>query len=145
MNAAMETEIIEAFVSRERRERCLSLLRSARRRREFLTSLYHFDGFDRRCIAPLHQSVDSASRLLRELRARGAPDDCYVISVDERLDGSTGSLDDVILRVFGLVEGTIVSCVGGTLAYYEGEAPRNRFLLVRADNRRQGGRHGSSA
>jgi hypothetical protein len=45
--------------------------------------------------------------------------------------GTTSSLSDAIDRVFAFVDGTIISCVAGRLAYYEGEAPKNRFILHR--------------
>ena len=46
-------------------------------------------------------------------------------------DGTIRSLADVIRQVFAFVEGTLICCVPGKLAYYEGEAPKNRFILSR--------------
>ena len=51
------------------------------------------------------------------------------MSVRDELDGVTKPLSDVIREVFAFVEGTLVCCVPGELAYYEGEAPKNRFIL----------------
>ena len=35
------------------------------------------------------------------------------------------------LAIFAFLDGTIISCVPGRLAYFEGEAPKNRFILQR--------------
>jgi hypothetical protein len=65
------------------------------------------------------------------LERRGAGPTCYIVSTDADLDRTTRDLSDAINQVFAFVEGTIISCVPGRLAYYEGEAPKNRFILHR--------------
>ena len=60
MIAALEEDIINAFVVRRKRERHIDFLRSPRRRREFLDQLYHFNDFDPACIVPLALSHASA-------------------------------------------------------------------------------------
>lgn len=60
-----------------------------------------------------------------------AIDQCYVMSVLEELDGVASPLEDVIREVFASAEGTVVCCVSGMLAYNEGDAPKNRFILHR--------------
>jgi hypothetical protein len=92
---------------------------------------YHFTDFDPNCIQDLSGANNSAGGLIAELRRRGAPDDCYVMSVHKTWDGVTGPLDTIIQKVFAVFDGTIVCCIPGVLAYYEGEAPKNRFLLCR--------------
>ncbi len=64
-----------------------------------------------------------------ELRRRGAGELCYIVSANTELDRTTRGLADAINRVFAFAEGTMVSSVAGRLAYYEGEAPKNRFIL----------------
>jgi hypothetical protein len=130
-----ELDLINAFVVREKRERYLYLSASPRRRKEFLKGLYHFSDFDTTYVVPLARSISSAGAVVSELRRRGALDECYVISIDPELDGVKGELQDVISQVHGRVEGTIVSCIPGRLAYYEGEAPENRFILDRKDRK----------
>src|SRR4051812_6454106 len=76
-------------------------------------------------------SSDSAAGVITELRRLGADDDCYVISNNVDLDGATKPLSEIIERVFAFVDGTLVCCVPGRLAYFEGEAPNNRFILHR--------------
>lgn len=57
--------------------------------------------------------------------------ECYLVSVRSDLDQQTRDLDEAIREVYAFAEGTIVCCVPGVLAYYEGEAPKNRFILHR--------------
>ena len=135
MDLEREIDILDTFVLPRRRERFVGFLRAPRRRRDFLSELYHFSDFDPACIVPLAGACDSAPGLVAELLRRGAPRTCYVVSVDARLDGITADLAGVIDRVFAKVDGTLVSCVPGRLAYYEGEAPDNRFILERVRRR----------
>jgi len=92
--------------------------------------LYHFDDFDPDVIVRLSGKSETIEGVLKELRARGAKDSCFVISCDKELDRMTLPLADALQRVFACIEGTIISC-GPTVAYYEGEAPNNRFILHR--------------
>lgn len=80
---------------------------------------------------PLVGASDSTDGLLSELQRRGAAGDCHVISMRSDLDGATKPLADVVRQAFAAVEGTIILCVPGKPAYYEGEAPKNRFILDR--------------
>jgi hypothetical protein len=123
--------IVEAFVVRTKRERYRGVLASRRTRKKFLAELYHFDHFDPAVVVALPTSVRSAQDLLLELRSRGAGERCYIISNVSELDGTSPALSEAVDRVFGVLDGTIISCVPGSLAYYEGEAPKNRFILHR--------------
>jgi hypothetical protein len=124
-----ETDVINTFVVSRKRERYIELLRSPKRRQDFLRQLYHFRDFIPSRIVPLSKGLLTEDDVLAELCARGAGSTCYVISVDDKLDGQSGQLAEVIPQVFARMEGTIVSCVPGRLAYYEGEPPQNRFIL----------------
>jgi hypothetical protein len=94
--------------------------RSSRdRRRKFLQSLYHTPPFDGRYVTVLPYEQTGPKAVRAELVARGAPKECYVITDDSRYDGTTMQLDEALDRVG---EGTILVCILGRLAYYEGEA-----------------------
>ena len=131
-----EEALINTFVVARKRERYLGFLRSPRRRQDFLRTLYHFSDFDPACIVPLADGKDSADALVSELRRRGAAGECYVISADRDFDGLIGLLESVIVQVHAAIEGSIVCCLPRRLAYYEGESPRNRFILHRQVSRR---------
>lgn len=126
-----EIQLVETFVIADKRERYAGFLSSPKRRKKFLNELYHFGDFVPGGKIELRGPTDTADGLLAELRRRGARGDCYVISVDKGLDGSTAPLVDVVPKVFASVEGTLICCVPGKLAYYEGEGPKNRFILAR--------------
>jgi hypothetical protein len=53
------------------------------------------------------------------------------VSEDPDIDGKRLPLDEALLLVVGAGNGTLLSCVPGLLAYYEGEGPGDRFLLAR--------------
>src|SRR5687768_7895332 len=117
MDSAREIDLINTFVVPMKRERYIGFVSSPKRRAKFLHELYHFRDFEPTCIFPLSGAANSDQGLLAELGRRGAPEDCYVISVSRELDGATRPLAGVIDEVFGSIEGTIVSIVPGRLAY----------------------------
>jgi hypothetical protein len=126
-----EMRLIQAFVLPAKRERYAGFLGSPKRRAKFLRELHHFRDFAPRYLVDVKGGTDSSAGLLAELRRRGAPDECHVISASSRLDNTTMPLTTAIPEIFGLVEGTLICCIPGTLAYYEGEAPKGRFILDR--------------
>ncbi len=130
-----EVDLVHTFVVAGKRERLAGFLSSPKRRPKFVQGLCHFNDFDAAFQVHLSGDIDSAQGLLADLRRRGAGDECYVMSVDRDLDGVTGLLAEVIERVFACAEGTIVSCVPGRLAYYEGKGRKNRFILDREAGR----------
>jgi hypothetical protein len=136
VSASDERVFVDAFVVPSKRERYASFLASRKQRPKFLRELYHFADFDPACLVAVSGSADSADGLLAELRRRGAPPDCRLISARRDLDGTTRPLEEAVRAVHGVAEGTIVLCVPGELAYYEGEAPNNRFILDRRARRR---------
>lgn len=128
MNIEREIEIVNTFIIPRKRERYREFVNSPKGRAKLLEGLYHFADFDPTClIQPPHSEDD----LIAELRRLGAGEDCYVVSVAKELDGLTNPLEDVIRGRVAPLEGSIVCCVRGELAYYEGEAPHNRFILHR--------------
>lgn len=129
-----EIEIVAGFIVRSKRERYLGFLGSLKTRRKFINALYHFSDFDPAVVVKLPASLETQEGVLEELQRRGAGASCNIISTDAGLDGTTMDLSDAVDQVFAFVEGTIISCVPGRLAYYEGEAPKNRFILHRVGN-----------
>ncbi len=58
-----------------------------------------------------------------------APETCHVIGGEH--DGRDMELLTALKQIVGYRTGTVLSCIPGKLAYFEGEI-RERFLLVRA-------------
>ena len=127
---ANELQVIKSFISEKKRDRYSEFVASAKKREKFLRELYHFGDFDPDVIVRLSGRTEKIEEILRELRALGANEKCYVISTNKELDRTTLPLTDALQRVFAHIEGTIISC-GPTVAYYEGEAPNNRYILHR--------------
>ena len=92
MNISREIQLVNAFLIPAKRERYAEFLSTKKGRTKFLETLYHFADFDPTCIAELSGLSNSADGLVAELRRRGAIDECYVMSVLEKLDGVTRPL-----------------------------------------------------
>ena len=120
-----------AFVCPLKRQRVRGLLQSEKGRAKFLSQLPHFSDFDPRFSKKIEPSQQQVELILSVLRDKGAGADCYVISAWAEIDQMNGRLGQVLREVVGYHPGTIVSCVPGRLAYYEGEARNERYILER--------------
>jgi hypothetical protein len=125
-----ESAFVESFIVKPRRERALELLASSKNRHKFTRKFDHH-GRDYivpeciRSIEPRHQHPPDIAATLREM---GAPDTCHVIG--GKWDGEDMELLIALKEIVGYGTGTVLSCIPGKLAYFEGEI-RERFLLVR--------------
>ena len=71
------------------------------------------------------------SKILAQLLALGAQPTCHLISENTDLDGRDPTLTDALDEIVGSMHGTLVVCVPGKLAYYEGEEQGERYILHR--------------
>jgi hypothetical protein len=124
---------IAAFVVRAKRERVLDFLGDERRRTKLLDTLWHFRDWDPRWMVQLAPSPTAATStsVLAELRRRGAGRTAYIVSATADLDRRQIALPEAMTLIVGSVSGSIVSCIPGRLAYFEGEAPEDRCVLQR--------------
>jgi len=124
--------MVQAFIVPGRQERFLYLLTNPRRRKKFLDELGHFRWFDGRFAAPAQWKPDCAlsvwgrhqqgiQNIANLLRSRGAAKSCWVISQFAGIDGRELELESALEAVVGKGMGSILSCVPGRLAYFEGE------------------------
>jgi hypothetical protein len=127
----VEEATVRAFVRRERVDRYVALLRTRTSRQKLVASLYEFD-LDGRYVWPIPESDQTPERVYELLRQRGAPEDCYVMSEDRDLDGRWVALQEALDMTVTVGMGTLISCLPGKLAYYEGEREDARYILVRA-------------
>lgn len=126
----VEEATVRAFVLPERRQRWVTLLASPAGRRKVTERLAHSPDHDLRYAAQLTAEEQKARSILATLRERGAPAVCHVISEGD-LDGQDLALSDALDRVVGAGTGTLLICVPGELAYYEGEEQGDRYILHR--------------
>lgn len=134
-NREQEAAFIRAFIIPTKRERLVELLGKPKRRRDVLRTLYHFADLDPRAISKIPTAEDSAEGIEALLRSKGAPDLCYAISTDPELDGRTVTLREALTRIHALGNGTLLSCVPGSLGYFEGEDIGARYVLERRSDR----------
>jgi len=128
---AIEEALFRAFISPRRRHRYLSLLESTKGRNRLRKELAHLRDLDMRFARRIPSNEQTAERVERLLRGLGAKDQCLILSETLELDGAHMPWRLALDRVLGTGRGTFLSCVPGRLAYYEGEDPGDRFLLVR--------------
>ena len=124
---------ISAFIGKEKRDRYLGFLTP--KRRDKLRAMLahdtegHLAAASKKAILPRDQNLEA---ILAMLIARGAPASCHVISEDSRIDGRDMPLRDALEVTIGQGMGTIICCVPGRLAYFEGEDMGARFLLEKS-------------
>ena len=93
--------------------------------------MYHFGDLDDRFVVPVSPRDQTPDGIAEALRGYGAPDRCWVISTDDSLDAREMLLDEVLAAIVGYGKGTLVSCVPGKLAFFEGENRGDRCILRR--------------
>ena len=125
-----EVAFVESFIAKARRERALELLASSKNRHKFTSKFDHHGGdyFIPECIRSIEPRYQHPPNIADILGAMGAPESCHVIGGEH--DGEDMDLLTALKQIVGYGTGTVLSCVPGKLAYFEGEI-RERFFLVR--------------
>ena len=129
---AHEELFISSFVLEDRQARIQTLLANRKGRQKMRRKFAHYFYFKKMFIHNIPAKQQTTDGIMKLLLDRGAPRECYVISEIPTLDGMLLPLIDAITRVVGSGMGTIVSCIPGQLAYYEGEDMGNRIILSRS-------------
>lgn len=127
--AVHEELLIENFVTKSKRERAKVLLKSKKGRDKFRHGLAHYTDFDSKFILPIENNLQQDKIIYDLLLKKGASSDCYIISENNLIDNKIMDLEEALSKVVGFSMGTIISCIPGTLCYYEGEESNNRFIL----------------
>ena len=126
-----EVTLINTFVNPLKRKHLIEILANPKRRHRATETLAHFHDFDPSAVVPLESADQTPAAIESALRSRGAGDKCHVISANRAMDGKTVPLKLALEKVVGFGMGTLLSCVPGELAYYEGEGPSDRCILAR--------------
>jgi hypothetical protein len=124
-----ERQIVLTFILPQRQSRYLELLEKPKRRKQLTDSFAHFKHLDMRYAVQIPSKQQHVAEILKLLKGMGAPDNCYVFSQDDSLDGKEVALAEALNSVVGYGMGTFLSCVPGKLAYFEDED--DRFILER--------------
>ncbi len=125
-----EEQFIKSFIVFAKRERYLSLFESSKGRSRLIQGFYHLHDLDERLATKITPSKQSAEGILHTLKSKVAPDICYVISTNKKIDGKEAPLSDVLEEIVGTcIDGTFISCIPGKLGYYEGEEAGTRLVF----------------
>ena len=103
----------------------------SKRRDKLLASLPGFVYWDDRYLKRVPNAEQYPERIAQILIERGAPGTCYVVSINDDLDRTELPLMEALERTVGWEMGTLISCLPGRLAYFEGEPPNERYVLDR--------------
>jgi len=126
-----EETLISTFVNPAKRKHLIEILANPKRRHRATVTLAHFTEFDPSAVVPLDTAAQEPAAIESALRIRGAGDTCHVISENRDIDGKHLPLKVALEKVVGHGLGTLLSCVPGELAYYEGTSPSDRCILAR--------------
>jgi hypothetical protein len=119
-----EKALVRAFILRQRQDRYLEFFAKPKRRRDITGELAHFKHLDPKSIVEIMPRFQHTKDILSILRQKGAPDTCYCISESYDLDAKTLPLLEALKEVVGRGIGTFLSCLPGSLAYFEDEDQR---------------------
>lgn len=126
-----ESSFVESFILPRRRERYLSLLSTREGRKKLKRRFAHFSDLDPRFAFLIPPRAQRPAEIERSLSERNAPPKCYVWSDSSPLDGCMVDLPVALSQTVGYAPGTILLCIPGRLAYYEGEEKNQRYILSR--------------
>jgi hypothetical protein len=131
--AAAHEDGLAIFIESAWRPRFRESLTEPRLRKKLQAKLYHFRHLDTRYTTAIPSANQTSAYLSRALRARGAPQSCYLLSDDDELDGRVLGLKEALELVVddGRWTPTFISCIPGKLAYFHEEEIENRHILQR--------------
>jgi len=120
-----ERRLIEIFVTPDKKDKYLALLRSKNGRDKFIHELPHFSGLDKKYAIKL--DLDK-KEIIKELIA-GGTGNCYVISASKECDEKIMPIKEAVEHVYASDRGAIISCIPGKLIYHE--TGNERFVYKR--------------
>jgi len=124
-----ENSFINAFLVAEQQQRFCALLKSKKGRKKIRDSLSHSIKFKPQTIRQIPTDKQAADDILKLLIKNQSPTTCYLISEHTSFDEKEMDLNKALRVIVGSGIATIISCIPGKLAYYEGEGFSNRFIL----------------
>ncbi|MDO8158526.1 hypothetical protein FKQ51_14390 [Bacillus toyonensis] len=136
MDKEYEEAFVKKFFSKRLRDRVLFELFSPKKRRDALWRLNHNYNvaLNEKYIVSITQRIANTDELLQLLKNHGAEDSCYVMSLNENVDGKHLPLHIAVEKIAFYGLSSIISCVPDKLAYFQAEqdyGSRERYLLKR--------------
>ena len=124
-----EEMFARSFVVPTKVERYLEQFKSENGRKKLILRLDHSRDLDTRNIETIPTNLQSANAIYEILVSKGAPEKCYVISSNSRLDGRRLNLKKALEETIGYGTGTFISCLPGKLGFYESSEINGRVIL----------------
>jgi len=134
MDTEIEKIIIKSFFLKRYHERILFELSSYKRRRDALFRLSHNYNsiLNPKYMIEIPKPNSDYNDIEKMLRNLGGEDLCYVISLEDSIDGQVMPLRNALQNAVGYGLPSIVSSIPGKLAYFEAEQTAGappRFIL----------------
>ncbi len=124
-----DEHLLARFFVSTKRDRYVEMISNPKKRKKFLRELPHFKSVDPRYFVPLPPKKLFPDQIAAILTMKGAPQTCWITSEDPHLDGRELPLLEALKDVVGGQMGTFLTCIPGRLAYFEGEAMGDRWIL----------------
>jgi hypothetical protein len=124
-----EDLLINTFISDRQRQRINTLLKNKKGRQKIRGLLPHSIEFKPQYVYKIPANKQTVEDILSLLVSKNAPESCYLISEHTSFDGKIMKLEDAINIIVDSGIATLISCIPGKLAYYEGESLKNRLIL----------------
>jgi hypothetical protein len=129
MISKQEQILIAKFVVKDKQERYLTFLSKEKTRKKFTEALYHFNDFNWKLFREIPGSENEVQTISLKVKSDKNISTCSVISVDHNFDGKVIPVDEAIKNAIG-IEGTILIFGEADIVYYEGEAPKRRYISI---------------
>jgi hypothetical protein len=110
-----EQTLIKKFVLKDKQERYLTFLSKDKTRNKFT--------------AEIPGSENERQTIALKVKSNKNISTCSVISAAPGYDGKVMSVDEAIKNAIG-IEGTILIFGDADIVYYEGEAPKSRYISI---------------
>ncbi len=125
-----EESLIRAFIAPHKREQFLRRLGNPKTRGKLVRKFAHLQDLDPRFAHRIPPSDRTVEKIYALLKAKGAPDRCYVMG-DSELDGREVDLRQALEEVVPMSFGNFISCIRGKLGFFAGEYSDERYILER--------------
>jgi len=141
MDREYEEIVVRSFFQKRIRDRVLWELGNEKKRDDALWRLTH--RYNEHLIQKYMIEVSNHKHCTKHpddkeifslLKSHGAKDDCYAISFNKKIDGQFLTLKEALKEAVDYSWPSIISCIPGKLAYFEGESGFGfppRFILKR--------------
>lgn len=129
MITQQERTLIKKFVIRDKQDRYLTFLENDKTRKKFRKELYHFNDFNWNLFREIPGNEIECETIAKRVNSKKNISTCSIISANTQYDGQILTVDEAIQNVVG-IEGIILIFGDAEIVYYEGEAPKNRYISL---------------